>query len=137
MCYKFVKIMKKVTLKTLAEATAQEVFDQVVKQLLEQGKRSHSLRDKQDPERGYYCMYRGDGGTMCAAGCLIAEDEYKDWLEENSWRQLVDKGHVPETHENLITALQGVHDGKEPSTWREGLLEISKRFDLNPQIITP
>jgi hypothetical protein len=133
MCYKFVKIMKKVTLKTLAEATAQEVFDQVAKHLLEQGKRSMKL----NVYKAEICLYRGPEGTMCAAGCLISDNEYKDDMEGGSWENLVKYGYTPETHKDLISYLQRVHDQREPSTWREGLLNLCQRFDLNPQIITP
>jgi hypothetical protein len=125
--------MKKVTLKTLAEATPQQVFDQVAKHLLEQGKRSTKLN-------GYeaeICLYRGPEGTMCAAGCLIADSEYKDDMEGMSWISLVGHNCVPRTHMNLISDLQVIHDEREPSTWREGLLNLCQRFDLNPQIITP
>ena len=125
--------MKKVTLKTLAEATPQQVFDQVAKHLLEQGRKSSKLIGGEDE----ICLYRGPEGTMCAAGCLIADDEYKDDMERMSWISLVGHNRVPRTHMNLISDLQVIHDEREPSTWREELLEISKRFDLNPQIITP
>jgi len=40
-----------ITLKTLPQATAQEVFDQVARHLLTQGKKSIS-------ENNQYCMYR-------------------------------------------------------------------------------
>jgi hypothetical protein len=123
--------MKKVTLKTLAEATAQEVFDQVVKHLLEQGKRSFKL----DVDGDEFCLYRGSKGLKCAAGCLISDSEYKDDMEGRGWRNLVNIGYASDAHIDLIACLQAVHDKKELSTWREELLEISKRFDLNPQIL--
>ena len=47
-----------ITLKTLAQATEQEVFDQVVQHLREQGVQSQN-------ENG--CAYRGDGGLMWAS----------------------------------------------------------------------
>ena len=125
--------MEKVTLKTLAEATPQQVFDQVAKHLLEQGKRSMKL----DEDGDEFCLYRGPHGTMCAAGCIIADDEYKDNMEGRGWRNLVNLGYASNTHIDMIDALQSIHDQRKPSTWREGLLEISKRFNLNPQIITP
>jgi hypothetical protein len=125
--------MKKVTLKTLAEATAQEVFDQVAKHLLEQGKKSFKL----DADEGEFCLYRGPEGTMCAAGCLISDNEYEDDMEGRCWRNLVNNGYASDAHIDMIDCLQCIHDKKVPSTWREELLEISKRFDLNPQILVP
>jgi hypothetical protein len=123
--------MKKVTLKTLAEATAQEVFDQVAKHLLEQGKRSsRSIEDGDE-----FCLYRGPEGTMCAAGYLISDNEYEDDMEGRGWRNLVNNGYASDAHIDMIDCLQCIHDKKAPSTWREELLEISKGFDLNPQII--
>jgi len=123
--------MKKVTLKTLAEATAQQVFDQVAKHLLEQGVRSMS----EAPDEDEFCLYRGPEGLKCAAGCLISDNEYEDGMEGRGWRNLVNNGYASNAHIDIIDCLQSIHDKKEPSTWRKELLEISKRFDLNPLIL--
>ena len=62
-----------ITLKTLPQATAQEVFDQVTQHLLKQGKAARSGTGA--------CRYRVEtrGEILkCAAGCLIADDEYAE-----------------------------------------------------------
>ena len=63
----------KITLKTLEQATAQEVFDQVAEHMLTQYELS-MLNDT--------CVYRGYSGLKCAAGCLIGDDEYNNELME-------------------------------------------------------
>ena len=52
--------------------TKQEVFDKVATHLLTQNKRS--LEDTS-------CVYRAKDGSMCAAGCLIPDEEYTPALE--------------------------------------------------------
>ena len=72
-----------ITLKTLPQATAQEVFDQVAKHLLTQMKKSVAKRAAESASDSKdYCMYRGFDGTKCAAGCLISDDEYKPEFEQ-------------------------------------------------------
>ncbi|MDO5609506.1 MAG: hypothetical protein Q4G62_01760, partial [Pseudomonadota bacterium] len=60
-----------ITLKTLSSASAQAAADQIVQHLLTQNERS--ILDFADPG---LCAYRGMRGLKCAAGCLIADDEY-------------------------------------------------------------
>jgi hypothetical protein len=55
-----------ITLETLPQATAQEVFDQVATHLLTQRQRSTTKGN---------CAYRGDDGLKCAAGCLLGPDD--------------------------------------------------------------
>lgn len=52
--------------------TRREVFDKVKAHLLAQGKVSVSDGD---------CAYRGDDGLMCAAGCLIGDEDYSAEIE--------------------------------------------------------
>ena len=104
-----------ITLSTLKDATAQQVFDQVVTHMIKQGERSIRHGSKM-------CLYRGDKGLMCAAGCLIADDEYQPQFDNGAgngggtWDRLVSNQTVPEHHQNLIVALQRAHD-------RSGLIE--------------
>lgn len=117
-------IKPRITLKTLAQATEQEVFDQVVQHLREQGLQSKN-------ENG--CAYRGDGGLMCAAGCLIADDEYTSYMDNNdddsTWTQLVIDHVVPEEHSELIQRLQEVHDGNVDK-WESGLEKVALSHNL-------
>lgn len=101
----------KVTLGNLHEATAQQVFDQVLNHLREQGKQSRCEITKG-------CVYRSDAGLKCAAGALIADDEYKttmDCDEDTSWVNLETLGLVPRTeHSEMIVAMQNTHDSYGP-----------------------
>ena len=64
-----------------------EVFNYVIDHLRKQGERS--VADGQN------CAYRGVGGTMCAVGALIADDEYNPKWENKSVDQLLDQNLLP------------------------------------------
>lgn len=121
--------MEQITLATLPNATAQQVFDQVARHLLTQKKASKA-------GDGFGCEYRNADGLKCAAGCLIGDDEYADEFDHpkdatsTSWASLIRKGCVPGTHEPLIVALQEVHDSYDTSEWRDALCEVALRFNL-------
>lgn len=123
-----------ITLKTLPQATAQEVFDQVAKHLLTQMKKSVAKRAAESAsDSKNYCMYRGFDGTKCAAGCLIADDEYKPEFENHSWLDLSGiKYLVPEEHCHLIKQLQDIHDCHEPEDWRVKLNNLAEINHLKP-----
>ena len=123
-----------ITLKTLPQATAQEVFDQVAKHLLTQMKKSVAKRAAESAsDSNDFCMYRGFDGTKCAAGCLIADDEYKLEFENNSWSHLSAINYlVPEEHCLLIMELQDIHDCHEPEDWRVKLNNLAEINHLKP-----
>lgn len=102
-----------ITLATLPQATAQQVFDQVAEHLLKQ--KLISVDDQG------ICQYRGPAGLKCAAGCLIGDDEYKEYFESFSWRELFNMGYVPENHLELIKELQRLHDGVSTNAWKDAL----------------
>lgn len=112
-----------ITLKTLPNATAQEVFDQVTTHLLQQN--SRSIGEKAT------CMYRGDENKVCAAGCLIADDEYIEGFEYQRWQELYNDGWVPENHMELINELQLVHDSIPTDIWETTLRKLAKDRNLN------
>lgn len=92
-----------ITLATLAQATKQQIFDQVARHLLKQGERA--------VDTGGRCMYRSACGLMCAAGCLISDEEYTPGIDKHgSWSSVVMSGFVGEDHIDLIGALQRMHD---------------------------
>jgi hypothetical protein len=111
-----------ITLKTLAEASAQQVFDQVATHLLTQQNQSISVYG--------ICLYRGPEDLRCAAGCLVADDEYSDSMENAGWLSLVKYKKVPGTHAELIQELQEVHDFHTPSEWRTALHELANEHEL-------
>ncbi len=103
-----------ITLKTLETASAQEVFDQVARHLIIQGKQCRI---------GSECAYRGPDGLKCAAGCIIGDDEYQQGFEGMAWESLVDYKEIPRRHSKLIQRLQLVHDKCDPQEW---LLELQR-----------
>lgn len=110
-----------ITLSTLAQATEQQVFDQVKNHLLSQ--KGHSIE-------GGVCKYRGPSGMKCAVGCLMSDQEYKPDMENNEWRGLIRKGFVPGTHASLITILQNTHDNHSPESWTRVLKRVAESFSL-------
>lgn len=124
-----------ITLKTLCQATEQEVFDQVAKHLLQQNQVSKRRGD---------CSYRAyldnDVVLKCAAGCLIADDEYLPIMDTcgygTSWSSLIEKQLVPDCHTELIMALQNLHDTVEPDKWLIALQSLAAEQGLHLNILS-
>ena len=111
-----------ITLKTLPEATAQEVFEQVAKHLIKQNDKSIDYG---------LCRYKKVRLT-CAAGCLIGDNEYnEERMERNSWITLVKEKLVPKNHSDLICDLQKVHDNKDVDKWKEELTKVAIAHNLD------
>jgi len=117
-----------ITLKTLPTASAQQVFDQVARHLLTQ--RQKSVNDNN------VCVYRGVNNLSCAAGCLMADDEYSQDMEEIGWFNLIKYYKVPDVHEQLISDLQLTHDCREPEEWAEDLMDVASKHQLDTQCLT-
>lgn len=121
----------KITLATLPQATAQQVFDQVATHLLTQGTKSLN---------GGRCAYRASDGRMCAAGCLIGSDEYTSDFENpdagNTWGCIIHRGLAPDAHGLLIRALQSVHDGDRVEIWPYSLAKTALEHNLSPAVVT-
>ena len=115
--------MKQITLATLPTATEQEVFDYVAHHLLTQNQRSVDPKSKR-------CAYRGKDNLTCAAGCLMADDEYNPEFEGWPWSSLIGRDCVPRTHRDLIGYLQSVHDNNHPDNWAQCLKKVAKEFSL-------
>lgn len=120
----------RITLANLSDATPQQVFDQVAVHLLTQNSRSTKEHDA-----GFGCAYRGDNGLACAAGCLIDDSEYRDLMEDRSWFDLAREGWVPETHKDLIQALQQIHDDHFTGSWRDALASYAFEYGLSSDIL--
>lgn len=121
-------VLEKVTLANLEYKTAQEVFDQAAVHLLTQKTKCVGERDR--------CLYRNDMGMKCAAGALIADHEYiKDMDESGSsgWSSLIQRGLVPDAHNQLIRSLQSAHDNNFESvdTLRYHLSKVAANHGLN------
>jgi hypothetical protein len=106
---------ERITLATLPAATAQQVFDQVARHLLTQGRQARNAEA---------CAYRGSEGTMCAAGCLMSDEEYAKR-----------GGVVPPGHTDLIQSLQAVHDDVDTDEWSEELHELAANCRLSPAVL--
>jgi hypothetical protein len=122
-----------ISLATLKDATVQQVFDHVTGHLLTQlAKSTGEMPDGEDEG----CLYRHPEGLKCAAGCLIADNEYSTGLENQTWSYLASHKRVPADHSWLITELQEVHDLNEVEAWYDALLQLSHRHGLlfNPPI---
>lgn len=120
-----------ITLATLHEATAQQVFDQVVAHLKKQGRQSTLAGIGQ-------CAYRGEGGLKCAAGCLIADSEYDFDMDnadhDTNWMWMVSQGYASQYHATLISDLQGIHDSEGSASgvaeWVDPLMRVAADNEL-------
>lgn len=123
-----------ITLKTLAQATRQQVFDQVVTHMRAQ--KVQSMR-----EDGDACVYRA-GELKCAAGCLMTDEEYNPLMDVQSgdngtefgtsWSSLINRELVPSTdHDDLITRLQSIHDAYDGNLrWEARFEGLAKEYNL-------
>lgn len=125
-----------ITLKSLPEATAQEVFNRVALHMLKQNAKSTNMGLlTADAQPAMLCLYRGkDSLGSCAAGCLIADDEYNQKFEGKTWSGMVDRKWVPPQHVSLIRKLQNVHDGSSVEDWPRKLAEVAKEFSLDGRV---
>lgn len=110
-----------ITLATLSEATQQQIFDQVSNHLLTQNCKSSN---------GVACLYRGPNNTKCAAGCLIADNEYHVGLENKNWERLLEINLISNFHFELIADLQRIHDIRKIEFWREDLIRLAEKYQL-------
>ena len=114
-----------ITLATLPQATAQEVYSQV---------RKHLLTQKiQSMVEFHGCQYHGPDGLMCAAGCLVSNTEYLPEMEGNGWEYIVQQGMAPAAHQELISDLQHIHDMKDPADCEHCLNKLATEFNLEPK----
>jgi hypothetical protein len=120
--------MTQITLKNLHLFSAQEVADQITNHLLTQMKVSYKNNSKND------CAYKiidENGNTLkCAAGCLIADDEYQTDFEGNSWYSIIEYFNISSNHQDLIRDFQTIHDSEEPSNWKKSIKNVYDRESL-------
>ena len=114
----------------------QEIFDYAIKHLKNQGTQSMV-----GPGHGI-CGYRGHDGTMCAVGCLLADDEYEPDMEGKGVYKIVLPPRLA-NHVFLLQELQRLHDHRQTfspdgaglSLWGiDEIEELRIKFDLeNPR----
>ena len=119
-----------ITLATLKDATAQQVFDQVVAHMIKQGERSI--------QNGSMCLYRGPNGLKCAAGCLIADDEYEEYFDKGAdsgggnWSSMILNNSAPDYHASLIFQLQRAHDQNGAiGSVLNSMRNVGTKYELN------
>ena len=113
-----------ITLKTLKDATQQEIFDQVARHLLTQKKAAIGRE---------FCYYRFNG-LKCAIGCLISDEEYESRLESTQLPVLL-SWYGASKHYNFLRSLREVHDANPPEKWKEMLAYVASRENLSPAIL--
>ncbi len=114
----------KITLATLPQATARQVFEQGKAHLLGQMKKSASEEDN------HYCLYRGPNGLKCGAGDFISDEEYDSGMENKNWTVMVRENLVPNNYSELISSIQMIHDSYEPKEWRAQFNYLQKRLEM-------
>ena len=110
------------------EYECQAVFDKAVKHLLTQKRRSEGKQG---------CAYRGEGGDMCAVGCLISDKAYDPKIEGYTvfhlqvQENLADSG-VPiyNKMQFLLADLQRIHDRRPSVFWKTDLQDLARHHNL-------
>ncbi len=117
------------TLKIKSLTNRSDVFNHVVEHLRKQG--CQSLFSQKN-----MCAYRGDGGTMCAVGALITDEEYSPSMENNSISVLFEKDLLHpdlkkrvEPNLKMLSELQVLHDNH--LEFNNGVLTEYANFKLN------
>jgi hypothetical protein len=120
-----------ITLATLPNASAQEVFDHIVNHLRIQKERCYdSNQDK--------CVYRlvtPNGDVLrCAAGSLMTAEEYRPEFDINpesgggtSWPSIVKNFKLSNIHLGLIFDLQRIHDLDDVENWEKRFDEVAQQ----------
>lgn len=105
----------------------QHVFDVMVNHLRKQQARAVN-------EKGN-CRYKTADGSMCAVGCLIAEEEYEQDLEtlslENTIGYLMAGQLQPQRLKSLLWHMRQLHDDTTDVTeWEPAFKLLAAEFDL-------
>lgn len=129
----------------------QTAFDQIVRGLLKQMKRStqkvrtgtrHGV-----PQFSDMCRYRGDGGCKCAAGFIIPDPLYSPDMEGHMFAYLyypkdgaAEDWKLAETLQldhstvQLVEVLQSIHDNQPPEEWRRQLVLTAREHGLSAEV---
>lgn len=104
----------------------QETFNKV---------RDHLLKQKckaRDNER--VCMYRAPDGKMCAVGCLIPDELYKEGMEGRTFDMLMEGFPELESifplERSFYAELQYIHDDSCSDEWEKLLRSFAERRGL-------
>jgi len=124
-----------ITLATLTQATPQDVFDQVAIHLLRQKARS-AIQYIDEYGLRTFCAFRSDDGLMCAAGCLMSDDEMRLFEIQNDggWYPACERTGIWK-HFKLIYTLQELHDTSPIEAWPSELARIAKQYNLDTTVL--
>lgn len=122
--------------------TKQEVFDKVARHLLTQRVKAVTSMYTLTPK----CVYRSENGLSCAIGCLIPDSLYTSAIEGTPVRggsgtlllTVLRKANVPVDNYadvSFLSDLQGVHDLCPVEAWKDQLLQVAVRYELNAAAI--
>ena len=121
--------------------TNQEIFDKVLAHLEKQNGPAFV-----DSDRTKGCAYKNAVGLKCAVGCLIPDELYVPEIEgaamgymlefaegteaRRALKKILDEiGILPEQYD-LLSALQAMHDNKDPVYWEEVGAEVAEKYGL-------
>ena len=117
--------------------TNQATFDKVVNHLRRQGCKSEgSYTNPMTGQVTSGCVYRGPNNLMCAAGCLIPNEDYTPKMEGQpanvrEVKEVLEKnGHNVE----LAQKFQNIHDRRQVQEWETQIEQLAQEFNL---IYTP
>jgi len=131
------------TIEGFESLTPQQVFDMSVKHILTTKKKSVA---KNPTGKGNVCVY---GGSGCGAAVFLTEDAKRAFDKRSSdetvlgggaWNRLLVHKLVPETHGDLISALQYAHDNSPEDdsfmkAWAGTMTQIAFNFNLDDSAI--
>jgi hypothetical protein len=118
-----------ITMATIEQYTPLQIIDYVTPLMLAQNAKSEVSR-----WGCLECAYRGNDGRKCPVGMLMSDEEYAE-LEANdgkfkSAHRVCD--HFMITGQNtriVLTKLQSVHDGHDPSQWASKLATLRGKYE--------
>lgn len=118
----------RMSLATFPFMSKQTVFEHIVNHLISQNERSLTMNG--------VSAYRGKRGLKCAAGSLIADDEYTPSMEGKLWSQLVNNGIAPSSYAGMITNLETIHDVFYPDPdWLVKIRDIANKEGLRVEFL--
>jgi hypothetical protein len=105
----------------------QEIFDKVVTHLRKQGQPAKN----EDGE----CQYRTEDGLMCAVGCLIPDNLYREQfegylIEDLFANNIAIQSFLGVENENLLAELQIIHDDIAPKKWEDHFQIVASNYQL-------
>jgi hypothetical protein len=112
-----------INLQNLDKTEPQVVFDFIYNHLKTQNAVSE--------DKSGSCVYKGDNGLKCAAGCLIGDSEYVRHIEHQSWPDVADFFSI-KRHTTMISKFQEIHDGIDypNGDWVSEVKQLAVKLNL-------